>query len=61
VIDQRSAVRTPASVCSDDDGSCFPQSTMSSTIPAGAGLHTFTIDGYYSTSNGAYTFRYTRP
>ena len=53
VLDQRSATRSPVSVCNDD--SCGFQSLITGTLPAGAGLHTMYIDGYNATSLGAYT------
>jgi hypothetical protein len=52
-LDQRSATRTPVSVCNDD--SCGLQSSVSSTLPAGAGLHTLYVDGFNSMTSGAYT------
>jgi hypothetical protein len=55
VLEQRSATRT-ANVCNDDG--CAPgtlQSTITGTLPAGAGLHTIYVDGYSSAAAGAYT------
>ena len=58
VLDQRSAARTTSvSTCNDDTGVSFPcgtRSTLGSTIPAGAGLHTLLVDGC-NTGAGAYT------
>jgi len=46
--------------CADD--SCSLQSTISSTIPGGAGLFAFYVDGFFdSTRAGAYTVAVTRP
>ncbi|MBL8600508.1 MAG: hypothetical protein JNK72_01145 [Myxococcales bacterium] len=44
----------------NDDG-CGTQSTISAGVSAGAGLHTLTVDGYFSTSSGSYTVAVTRP
>ncbi|MEI8257673.1 MAG: hypothetical protein WCJ30_18515, partial [Deltaproteobacteria bacterium] len=57
-LEQRSATRATVSVCNDD--SCGLQSSLASTIPAGAGLHTFYVDGC-DAGAGAYTVTYTRP
>jgi hypothetical protein len=48
-------------VCADDDPSCGRQSTLTSTLPAGAGLHVLTIDGANNAAFGDYTIAYTRP
>jgi hypothetical protein len=65
VLDQRSAGRTTpgVSVCNDDVGTamCLRQSTVNSTIPAGPGLHALYIDGFATTSSGAYAILTTRP
>ena len=55
VLDQRSAARgTSVSACNDDtDSTCRLQSTLTSTIPAGAGLHALLVDGCGSAA-GAY-------
>jgi hypothetical protein len=45
--------------CNDD--ACAYQSTVTAAIPAGAGLHTFVVDGYNATAFGAYTVAVTRP
>ncbi len=55
---QRSATRATPVACNDD--SCGLQSSMSSTIPAGPGLHTFYVDGC-GAGSGAYSVLYTRP
>ncbi len=52
VVEQRSAART-ANLCDDD--SCGAQSTVTGTLSAGAGLHTIYVDGFSTTSSGAYT------
>ena len=44
----------------NDDG-CGTQSNLSAPITAGAGLHTLTLDGYFSYSYGSYTVAITRP
>jgi hypothetical protein len=44
--------------CNDD--ACGLQSTINGSIPAGAGLHTFTVDGY-STNTGTFSVAVTRP
>ncbi len=55
-IEQRSPGRTAgANVCNDDTGFvCGARSTLTSTLPAGAGLHTVIADGC---SAGAYQVR----
>jgi hypothetical protein len=45
--------------CADDD--CATQSNLSSMVTAGAGVHTLTVDGYFSTSLGSYTVQVSRP
>jgi hypothetical protein len=58
---QRSASRTPLQVCNDDvSGTCGVRSSVTSTIPAGPGLHTLYIDGFAGAS-GVYTIAVTRP
>jgi hypothetical protein len=52
VLDQRSATRSPVESCNDD--TCGLQSAITSTLPAGAGLHTLYVDGLGGAS-GAYT------
>jgi hypothetical protein len=47
-----------ANVCADD--SCGLQSSVTSTIPTGAGLHMLYVDGFGSAS-GTYTLQVTRP
>jgi hypothetical protein len=54
VLEERSAARAPVSVCNDDQCNGV-QSTVTGTIPAGAGLHAFYVHGYSTTSMGAYT------
>jgi hypothetical protein len=56
VLEQRSASRS-ANVCNDD--ACGLQSTIANTLPAGAGLHTFYVDGFSATTLGAYTLSLT--
>ncbi len=53
VVEQRSAARTPLAACNDD--ACSTQSTVTSTLAAGAGLHTIYVDGYNAAAAGAYT------
>ncbi len=63
-LEQRSAGRTTpgVGVCNDDGGgTCGVQSSVTTTIPAGAGLHTLYVDGYLATSAGAYTVSVSRP
>jgi hypothetical protein len=52
VLDQRSATRTPLAVCNDD--ACGLQSTLTNSIPAGAGLHTLYLEGYNAAALGAF-------
>ncbi len=63
VLYQRSAARATFEVCNDD--ACALQSTISATgataVPAGAGIHTFHVDGFSAAALGAYTTLYTRP
>jgi hypothetical protein len=61
LLEQRSALRT-ANICNDDGsgGTCGRQSTVTSTIPAGAGIHTLYVDGFGSAS-GAYSVAINRP
>jgi hypothetical protein len=56
---QRSAARAALDVCNDD--ACATQSTVTSTIPAGAGIHTFYVDGFGVGSSGVYTVSVSRP
>lgn len=56
---QISPARATAVVCNDD--ACGTQSTVNSTIPAGAGIHALYVDGYSSTSSGTYRVAITRP
>lgn len=56
---QSSPARATPVVCNDD--SCGTQSQLTSTIPAGPGIHALYIDGYSSTSSGSYTIAVTRP
>jgi hypothetical protein len=53
--------RGPIFQCGDDDPNCGRQSTLTSTIPVGAGLHMLTIDGATNKALGDYTFSYVRP
>jgi len=62
-LSQRSAARTTpgVEVCNDDVlGACGVRSQISSTIPAGPGIHTLYVDGCLNQS-GAYGVQYTRP
>ncbi len=57
IVYQQSADRT-AVVCNDDQGfACGLNSSVTSQIPAGAGLHTVTVDGYNGAS-GSYSLSY---
>lgn len=61
-LDQRSAGRTPTSVCNDDaGGACGLRSIVTSMIPAGPGLHVLYVDGAFAASSGAYSVLVTRP
>jgi hypothetical protein len=44
----------------NDDG-CGAQSNISFPVASGAGVHTLTIDGYYTWSYGSYSIAVTRP
>jgi hypothetical protein len=58
---QRSAARAPTEVCNDDvSGTCGARSSITSMIPAGAGIHTLYVDGCLSQS-GAYSVSVSRP
>lgn len=57
---QASGNRTVTPVACNDDA-CGLQSTLTTTIPAGAGIHTVTVDGFSSSSSGTYTVAITRP
>ncbi|MFO0630881.1 MAG: hypothetical protein U0325_35370 [Polyangiales bacterium] len=46
--------------CNDTGATCSPQSTLSATVPAGAGLHVLSVDGF-STAAGTYSAYVTRP
>ena len=52
VLEQRSATRV---VTACNDNTCGLRSSVGSTIPAGAGLHSLYVDGNSSSSLGAYT------
>ena len=46
-------------MCNDD--ACGPfQSTINGTIPPGAGIHTFTVDGF-GANTGSFSVAVTRP
>ena len=61
VLEQRSAAR-PANTCNDDVGGvCGVRSSISSSIPAGAGIHTLYVDGATATALGAYSVNMLRP
>jgi hypothetical protein len=47
--------------CADDDLACGVQSTISATVPAGAGIQALTIDSSTPSNAGAYSITYTRP
>jgi hypothetical protein len=47
--------------CADDDAACGLQSTVDSTIPAGAGMAVLTVTGNLLRSYGPYTLTYARP
>ena len=44
-----------------DDDSCSFQSTIGTTVPAGAGLHAISVDGFSSSKLGSYSLAVTRP
>jgi hypothetical protein len=44
-----------------DDDTCSFQSTVSASIPAGAGLFVLSVDGFSSAKHGDYTLAATRP
>ena len=50
---------TEAVMCDDD--TCSFQSTVSATLPAGAGLFAVAVDGFSSAQHGTYTLEATRP
>ena len=61
ILAQHSAGRAQERVCADDNcGGTSRQSTVTSTIPAGPGLHAVYVDGFNGAS-GIYSFQYTRP
>jgi hypothetical protein len=61
-VHQSSASRAALNVCNDDaGGTCGVRSSISSAIPAGAGIHTLYVDGFNTTALGAYTVAVTRP
>ena len=53
--------RTNAQSCADDDPSCGVQSTINTSLAAGAGVQVLTIDGTAGSDSGPYTITYTRP
>jgi hypothetical protein len=53
--------RTQAIACNDDFDTCGMQSTLSATIPPGAGLNIVTVDSSTTSNFGNYTLSYTRP
>ena len=53
--------RSAAVACNDDDNACGRQSTVTVTLPPGAGLQSLLVDGQVGTSAGPYTLAYTRP
>ncbi len=56
---QYSPGRMSPMVCNDD--ACARQSSMTSSIGAGAGVHTLYVDTFNTTAPGAYTVQITRP
>ncbi|MEI8258509.1 MAG: hypothetical protein WCJ30_22780, partial [Deltaproteobacteria bacterium] len=53
-LHQSSASRATLNVCNDDaGGTCGTRSSVTSTIPAGVGIHTLYVDGF-NTNAGAY-------
>ena len=61
ILAQHSAGRATERVCADDTcGGTSRQSSLTSTIPAGPGLHALYVDGF-SGAGGIYSFQYTRP
>jgi hypothetical protein len=53
--------RVGGTSCADDDPACGVQSTITGTVPPGAGIHALTIDSSTPSNAGAYTVTYTRP
>jgi hypothetical protein len=53
--------RARSVVCNDDDNTCGRQSTVTMTLPPGAGLQALLVDGHVGTAAGPYTLAYTRP
>ncbi len=51
-LDQRSAARAPVAACAAN-AACGANATLNTTLPAGAGLHTFYVDS--CTAGGPYT------
>ena len=51
--------RSNSEVCNDD--ACGVQSVIGATIPAGAGMQVFTVDGATGGSRGAYSIAISRP
>jgi len=53
--------RTNVQSCADDAINCGVQSTINTSLPAGAGVQVLTIDGATGSDKGPYTITYTRP
>jgi hypothetical protein len=51
--------RTAALICDDD--ACRLQASISAALPAGAGLHVLSVDGFTGRQQGAYTVITNRP
>ncbi|MBL8601653.1 MAG: hypothetical protein JNK72_07005 [Myxococcales bacterium] len=61
-VHQRSPGRTTEQVCNDDSGGlCGQRSNLSTSIPAGPGLHAMYVDGFSSSASGSYSVLVTRP
>jgi hypothetical protein len=53
--------RTAVIACNDDDPACGMQSSISATVPPGAGVNVLTVGGPTMAAQGAYSLTYTRP
>jgi hypothetical protein len=53
--------RAGMQVCADDDPSCGRQSTLTATLPSGAGLNVLVVDGSNGGESGDYSVKYTQP
>jgi hypothetical protein len=53
--------RTALSTCNNDYEPCGMRSSLTATIPPGAGLNMLTVDGATMRAFGSYQLSYTRP